>query len=341
VDEGGHPLPDEAGLHATLRLLADLEEPDARDRIVFLLTGGASALLVAPAEGLSLGDKIDVTDLLLRCGATIQELNTVRKHLSAVKGGRLLQRMAPARVLTILVSDVIGDDVSSIGSGPTTLDPSTFRDALDVLTRYDVVDQSPAPVVRHLRQGVSGAIAETPKPGDPVLEYAEHRLLASNRHSLAAAADKARALGFETEVFEQDMVGDVHAQAARFAKALRERRRGQPLALIAGGELTLELSGAGSGGRNQEFALVVAREIAGLKDVVVLAAGTDGTDGPTDATGAFADGSSWEAARRLDLDPEALLANNDSYHFFEPLKSLLKTGPTGTNVNDLVIGLSR
>jgi glycerate-2-kinase len=221
------------------------------------------------------------------------------------------------------------------------LDPSTFRDALEVLTRYDVVGLAPESVVGHLRRGASGAITETPKPGDPVLGYAEHRLLASNRHSLAAAADKARALGFDTEVFEQDMVGEVHAQAARFAKTLRDRRCGRPRALVAGGELTLELSGAGSGGRNQEFALVVAREIAGLNDVVVLAAGTDGTDGPTDATGAFADGRSWETARGLDLDPEALLANNDSYHIFEPLSSLLKTGPTGTNVNDLVIGLSR
>ncbi len=341
VEQGGHPLPDAAGLAATGRLLAELDGTRAQDRIVFLLTGGASALLVAPAAGLTLDDKIGVTDLLLRCGATIQELNAVRKHLSAVKGGRLLQAMVPARVLTILVSDVIGDDLSSIGSGPTALDPTTFQDAVDVLTRYDVVDQAPERVVDHLRRGVSGAIAETPKPGDRVLDLVEHRLLASNRHSLAAAVDKARALGFETEVFAQDMVGDVHTYAIRFAKALKERRAASgPTALLAGGELTLELTGAGTGGRNQEFALVVAREIAGASELVVLAAGTDGTDGPTDATGAFADGFSWEGAGRCGLDPGSLLANNDSYHFFEPLDLLLKTGPTGTNVNDLVIGLS-
>ncbi len=340
VDEGGHPLPDVSGLRASERLLADLDKTWAEDRIVFLLTGGASALLVAPAEGLTLDDKIGVTELLLRSGATIQELNAVRKHLSAVKGGRLLERMVPARVLTLLVSEVIGDDLSSIGSGPTALDPSTFRDALDVLTRYDVAGNAPENVVGHLRAGVSGAIAETPKPGDDVLDYVEHHLLASNRTSLVAAADKARALGFETEVFARDMVGDVHTQAKRFAKALAGRQgQAGPAALLAGGELTLEVTGTGVGGRSQEFALVVARELAGRDDVMVLAAGTDGTDGPTDAAGAFADGRTWERARQKGLDPDAHLANNDAYHVFDPLDALLRTGPTGTNVNDLVVGL--
>lgn len=337
VDEGAHPLPDEAGLSATEHILRDLEDTRAEDRIVFLLTGGASALLVAPAEGLTLDDKIGVTDLLLRCGATIQELNAVRKHLSAVKGGRLLERMVPARVLTLLVSDVIGDDLSSIGSGPTALDPSTFGDALDVLEGYDVIGDTPANVVRHLREGVSGAIAETPKPGDAVLDHVEHHLLASNRTSLVAAADKARALGLEVEMFAEDMVGDVHTQATRFARALADRSG--PTAVLAGGELTLEVTGSGLGGRSQEFALVVAREIAGRGGVTVLAAGTDGTDGPTDAAGAFADGGTWERALAAGLDPEALLANNDAYHLFDPLDALLRTGPTGTNVNDLVIGL--
>lgn len=341
VEEGGHPLPDDDGLQATQRLLGDLAESRAADRILFLLTGGASALLVAPADGLTLKDKIEVTDRLLRSGATIQELNAVRKHLSAVKGGRLLQRMAPAKVLSVIVSDVIGDDLSSIGSGPTALDPSTFQDALDVLTRYRMADEVPDRVIRHLRDGVSGAIDETPKPGDSVLDFVEHRLLASNRNSLAAAAERARELGFETEIFAEDLVGDVHAQAMRFVRALASRRgRGEPQAVLAGGELTLEVTGSGLGGRSQEFALVVAREIAGWDDVVVLAAGTDGTDGPTDAAGAFADGSSWARARQRRLDPDALLGNNDAYHFFEPLGSLLKTGPTGTNVNDLVIGLT-
>lgn len=337
VEEGGHPLPDASGLAATARILADLEGTRAADRIVFLLTGGASALLVAPADGLTLADKIGVTDLLLRCGATIQELNAVRKHLSAVKGGRLLQRMVPARVVTLLVSDVIGDDLSSIGSGPTAPDPTTFRDALGVLERYDVVDDAPEHIVRHLRDGVAGLVAETPKPGDASLELVAHRLLASNRTSLRAAADKARALGFTVETFAEDMVGDVHVQAERFARALSARSA--PTALLAGGELTLEVTGSGLGGRSQELALVVARDLSGRDGVTVLAAGTDGTDGPTDAAGAFADGGTWERAREKGLNPEALLANNDAYHVFEPLGDLLRTGPTGTNVNDLVIGL--
>jgi hydroxypyruvate reductase len=337
VEEGAHPLPDSAGLRATERLLADLEDTRAEDRIVFLLTGGASALLVAPAKGLTLEDKIGVTDLLMRAGATIQELNAVRKHLSAVKGGRLLQRMVPARVLTVLISDVIGDDLSSIGSGPTALDPSTFDDALAVLERYRVADAVPGSVVRHLRAGARGELPETPKPGDDVLGYVEHQLLASNRTSLAAAAAKARELGLGVDVFAEDMVGDVHEQAKRFARALAETRG--PAALLAGGELTLEVTGTGLGGRSQELALVAAKELRGRERVVVLAAGTDGTDGPTDAAGAFADGRTWDRALALGLDPEALLANNDAYHLFDPLGALLRTGPTGTNVNDLVIGL--
>jgi len=337
VEEGAHPLPDEAGLKATERMLADLDDTQKEDRIVFLLTGGASALLVAPADGVTLDDKIGVTELLLRSGATIQEINAVRKHLSAVKGGRLLQRMAPARVLTILVSDVIGDELAAIGSGPTALDPTTFADALAVLERYGALGRASDNVVRHLRAGAAGDIAETPKPGDAVLDDVDYRLIASNRTSLEAAAAKARALGLETEVFAEDMVGDVHERAQRFAEALASRRR--PGALLAGGELTLEVTGNGLGGRNQEFAAVAARELSGCEGVMVLSAGTDGTDGPTDAAGAFADGSTWSSAKERGLDPDALLANNDTYHLFDPLDALFKTGPTGTNVNDLVIGL--
>ena len=200
--------------------------------------------------------------------------------------------------------------------------------------------EPPESVVRHLRGGISGAIPETPKPGDDVLEFVEHRLLGSNRTSLVAAADKARALGFAVDTFAEDMIGDVHVQAKRFAKALGNLSgRSGPAALVAGGELTLRVSGSGLGGRSQEFALVVARELAGREGVVVLAAGTDGTDGPTDAAGAFADGDTWRRAGEKGLDPEARLANNDAYHVFDPLGALLRTGPTGTNVNDLVIGL--
>jgi len=341
VEEGGHPLPDEASVLATEHLLEELTGLTPKDRVLFLLTGGASSLLVAPAPGISLADKVGVTDGLLRCGATIQELNTVRKHLSRVKGGRLLQRIAPARVQTLLVSDVIGDDLSSIGSGPTAADPTTFADAIEVLAGYGLGDRVAASVLEHLDNGAAGRLPETPKPGDEIVGYGRHRILASNRDCVAAAAEAARRLGYSVEVFAHDMVGSVHERAVQFSEALAERAASStPVALLAGGELTLEVTGGGVGGRSQEFAMVAARELSGVADVVVLAAGTDGTDGPTDAAGAHIDGNTWEAARERGLDPKAYLTDNDSYHFFERMQTLVKTGPTGTNVNDLVVGLS-
>jgi hydroxypyruvate reductase len=341
VEEGGHPLPDVAGLRATERLLAELEGGRAEDRIFFLLTGGASALLVAPAEGISLGDKIRTTELLLRSGADIRELNAIRKHLSRVKGGRLAEKMAPASILGLVVSDVIGDDLSAIGSGPAVADPTTFADCLEIVARYGLEERLPGTVRERLEAGAHGRLPETPKAGDPSLARARHVILATNRLSLRAARAKASALGFESEIFRADMVGDVHAVALEFASRLAElaRRRGRPSALLAGGELTLVVKGSGLGGRNQELALACALHLKGTPGVMVLSAGTDGTDGPTDAAGAFADGETLDRARKLGLDPEALLANNDSYRLFDRLGDLLKTGPTGTNVNDIVIGL--
>jgi hydroxypyruvate reductase len=341
VEEGGHPLPDEAGLSATKRLLADLEGGRPDDRILFVLTGGASALLVAPVEGVSLEDKIATTDLLLRSGATIRELNAVRKHLSEVKGGRLLERMAPARALAFVVSDVIGDDLSAIGSGPLVSDPTTFQDCHSILERYHLESRLPESVRERLRRGVQGLVPETPKAGEAILESAHHVIVASNRLSLDAARAKASALGFEAEIFAENLEGGVHEVASDFVETLVSRNaRPRPKALLAGGELTLSVSGRGLGGRNQEFALVAARRLSGIPDVVVLSAGTDGTDGPTDAAGAFADGTTWERARKAGLDPEAVLRDNDSYRLFDRLSDLLRTGPTGTNVNDLMLGLS-
>ncbi len=340
LEEGGHPLPDEAGLRATERLLSELEGGREEDRIFFLLTGGASALLVAPAEGISLDDKIRTTELLLRSGADIRELNAIRKHLSRVKGGRLAEWMAPASTLGLVVSDVIGDDLSSIGSGPAVADPTTFSDCLEIVARYGLKEKLPGKVRERLEAGARGKLAETPKASHPSLAKASHVILASNRLSLQAASDRASALGFESEIFRADMVGDVHGVARDFTSRLLDLAgRGRPAALLAGGELTLVVKGAGLGGRNQEFALACAPHLKEVPGLLVLSAGTDGTDGPTDAAGAFADGSSWDRARRMGLDPERALAENDSYHFFEPLGDLLKTGPTGTNVNDLVIGL--
>lgn len=341
VEEGAHPLPDAAGASATRRLLRDLDGGRAEDRIFFALTGGASALLVAPADGLTLDDKIATTDLLLRSGATIQEMNAVRKHLSAVKGGRLLERMAPARALVLVVSDVLGDDLSSIGSGPAVADPTTFADALDVLRRYGLEARAPASVRERLRAGAAGEIPETPKPGAALLGSVRHVVLANNDGSVDAAAVEAGALGYDVEIFGRRLEGNAHERARAFAERLLAlARSGGRRALLAGGELTLEVRGTGLGGRNQEFALVAGREMERCAGVVLLAAGTDGTDGPTDAAGAFADGGTWERAHAAGRDPEEALANNDAYPLFDALGDLLRTGPTGTNVNDLAIGLT-
>jgi len=339
IHEGGHPLPDGEGLAGTRAVLEELQELQPSDRVFFLLTGGASALLVAPVEGLSLGDKIEVNRLLLASGATIQEMNAVRKHLSAVKGGRLAQRISPARALTLIVSDVVGDDLSSIGSGPTAPDPTTFADSISILSRYELLAAIPHPAREVLEKGSRGELAETPKPGNPAFSAMRHLILASNRISLDAAAAQARSLGFTAEIFERDMVGSTHQKARDFAQRLRAPFSDEPLALLAGGETTLQVRGQGLGGRNQEFALVVARELAAEPGWLLLAAGTDGTDGPTDAAGAFADGTTFDRARAAGLRPEAVLENNDSYRLFDRLGDLLRTGPTGTNVMDLVVGL--
>jgi hydroxypyruvate reductase len=341
VEEGGHPLPDANGLRATERLLPEVAGSRPEDRVFFLLTGGASALLVAPSEGISLDDKIRTTELLLRSGADIRELNAVRKHLSRVKGGRLAEEMAPASILALVISDVIGDDLSSIGSGPAVGDPTTFADCLRIVARYGLEDELPRSVRQRLEEGAAGIHPETPKPGDASLARARHAILASNRLSLEAARVRAETLGFEAVIFRSDMVGNVHETASELSTKLLEISRiaTRPVALLAGGELTLAVKGRGLGGRNQELALVAARGLEGAPGVLLLSAGTDGTDGPTDAAGAFADGTTWERARRAGLDPESMLADNDSYRLFERLGDLLKTGPTGTNVNDLVIAL--
>jgi len=328
IEEGGHPLPDDGGLAGTVRLVADLQDTRPEDRVFFLLTGGASALLVAPAPGLTLEDKIATTRLLLGCGATIQEVNALRKHLSAVKGGRLAEHIHPAQAMTL------------IGSGPTVPDPSTFAECREILDRYDLSDRIPDAVRQRLTAGMEGRVPETPKPGLPLFQGLRWLILASNRHSLGAAGEASSRLGYRPEIFGYDLVGDTHVRARAFASRLVELSGRGPTALLAGGETTLRVKGKGKGGRNQEFALVAAPEIEGRKDVLILSAGTDGTDGPTDAAGAFVDGATLARARSLGLDPEAFLRDNDAYTFFDKLGDLLRTGPTGTNVMDLMVGLT-
>ncbi len=338
VEEAGHPVPDAHSVEATQRLLADLRASGASGRVLVVLTGGASALLVAPAAGITLEDKSRVSSLLLACGADIHEINTVRKHLSAVKGGGLIPLLPPGRAAALVISDVIGDQLTSIGSGPATGDPTTFAEALGVLEKFGLAGRVPEAVLGRFRDGVAGAVAETPDaPGETV----PHHIVASNFHSLRAAGEEASRLGYRTEVFGRDLAGGVHETARRFAGRLAVLGgEPAPAALLAGGELTLEVTGDGRGGRSQEFALVAARQLEGVSGAALLAAGTDGTDGPTDAAGAFADGASWRRARQRGLDPEAALRNNDSWSLFRATGDLLVTGPTGTNVMDLMVGLT-
>ncbi len=333
VEAAGHPLPDANSVAATRRLLEDLRRVGPGARVLLLVTGGASALLAAPAAGLTLEDKIATGALLLECGADIHEMNTVRRRLSLVKGGRLLPLLPPGRSAALLISDVVGDRLASIGSGPAVPDPTTFADALAVLRRYRLLDRAPPAVLRLLERGGEA------EPSSPA--KVPHTILASNRQSLDAAGAAARRLGYRVEIFARDMVGGVHETAAAFAGRLRRlAASARPVALLAGGELTLAVAGSGRGGRSQEFALVAAREMAGADGAALLAAGTDGTDGPTDAAGGFADGSSWERAESMRLDPAGALRRNDSYPLLDATGDLLRTGPTGTNVMDLVIGLA-
>jgi hydroxypyruvate reductase len=340
LNECGHPIPDEAGMQGAERIARIAEGAAAEDLIICLISGGASALLPAPAPPVTLEEKRATTQLLLASGATIHEINSVRKHISWLKGGQLARLAYPATVLTLLLSDVIGDDLDVIGSGPTAPDASTFASALAVLDKYGLADRVPASVTERLRRGARGDLAETPKPADPLFRGVRNLIVGSGALAIQAAAAKARELGLRPLVLSTSIEGEtrevarVHAAIAREVIA-RGRPARPPLCLISGGETTVTLRGGGMGGRNQEFVLAAAMELAGAPSVVILSGGTDGTDGPTDAAGAIADGRTVSRARAAGMEAARFLADNDSYHFFKPLGDLLITGPTNTNVMDV------
>ncbi len=344
VTEAGHPLPDAAGL-AGARLIARIAESAGPGDLVFaLISGGGSALLPMPPEDIALQEKIAATDLLLRSGATITEVNTVRRHLSGIKGGWLARLAAPARVVTLILSDVLGNPLDSIASGPTVPDPTTFADALRVVDRYGLRGALPASVRRRLERGAAGGLPENPKPGDPAFAGARTVVVGDIALAAQAAVERADALGYNVILCATDTEGEAREVGARFGARVRDERsagapRAGPVCLIAGGETTVTVVGKGRGGRNQELALASAAAVAGLPQTLVAAFGTDGTDGPTDAAGAVADGTTLARARTLGLDPSAHLANNDAYTFFDALGDLIVSGPTGTNVNDLWLGL--
>lgn len=340
LNECGHPVPDANGVSGSRRIAGIAADAGEHDLVLCLISGGASALLPLPAPPLTLEAKQEVTALLLRSGAAIHEMNTVRKHISAIKGGQLARLAAPATVLALILSDVIGDDLDVIGSGPTVADRSHFADALRVIEKYNLAGAVPAPVRERLEQGAAGSLADTPKPADPLFERVTNLVVGSNRLAVDAAEQKARSLGYRTLVLSTFIEGETRDVARVHAAIAREilvsgRPVKPPACLISGGETTVTVRGSGVGGRNQEFVLAAAVDLAGAGDVVVFSGGTDGTDGPTDAAGAIADGETLARAAALGLDAARFLADNDSYRFFDPLADLVRTGPTGTNVMDV------
>jgi glycerate 2-kinase len=341
VHEAGHPVPDQHSVEAARDLAALLSRAASRDLVFCVISGGGSALMTLPAEGISLADLQATTQLLLRAGATIHQINTIRKHLDTIKGGGLARLANGAPIVTLILSDVIGDDLPVIASGPTVPDPSTFAEAWRIVQQFDLVDQLPAAVRARLSLGASGDIADTPKPGDPLFDRVQTVIVGSNAQAAQAAEKAARQLLFNTLLLTTQAQGEareVAKVAAAIAKEIARYNRPvpKPACIILGGETTVTLKGHGLGGRNQEMALAAAIAIEGLPNTLIAALGTDGTDGPTDAAGAIATGETIGRGRSIGLDAQAHLADNDAYHFFQPLGDLIVTGPTGTNVNDLL-----
>jgi glycerate 2-kinase len=340
LNECGHPVPDPAGIRGAERIAEIARGCGERDLLIVAISGGASALMPMPAAPITLEEKQETTKLLLACGANIHEINAVRKHISGIKGGQLARLAYPATVLALLLSDVIGDDLDVIGSGPAAPDASTFAGARAILEKYELFYRVPASVRGRIEQGIAGGIPETPKADDPAFARTANIVVGSNRLAVDAAAQKARELGLRPLVLSTLIEGETRDIARMHAAIAREvllsgRPARPPLCLISGGETTVTLRGNGLGGRNQEFVLAAAIDLAGCDGVVALSGGTDGTDGPTDAAGAIADGMTLCRAEKIGLDARRCLAENDSYRFFEPLGDLLKTGPTNTNVMDV------
>ena len=364
IIEGGHPVPDPSSVAAAQALLQEAEAAGERDLVLLVVSGGGSAILCLPLEdeaaggpqergaprlSLSLADKQQVTRALLGCGATIHEMNCVRKHLSGIKGGRLAQRLYPATSVTLLLSDVVGDEPGVIASGPTVPDESTYADALEVIARWALESSVPEKALRLLRRGAQGRIPETPKPGDPVFERAHTVLAGSNLQSILASARRAAELGYHPLVLTSRLQGQAREVARLFVALGRDcALSGIPLeppaCILAGGETTVTVTGGGKGGRNQELALAYLAELDGREcdgRTFLLSASSDGSDGPTDSAGAFASRELALEARKRGLEPRRYLADNDSYAFFSLLGGHLKTGPTNTNVCDLQILIVR
>ena len=342
LHESSHPIPDESSVLGAKKILRLAEKAGEDDLVICLISGGGSSLMALPREGISLEDKRKVTDLLLKSGATINEINAVRKHISSFKGGQLARAIYPASLIGLLLSDVLGDPLDVIASGPTVPDSSTFSDAVLILREYNLWDKVPETIRRTLMEGMKGKIAETPKKGDPIFRRVKNIVIGNNRLACMAALNNVKKKGLNTLFLTSFMEGEARHIGTFFGTIGKELvvtnyPISSPAAVIAGGETTVTVTGKGIGGRNQEIALSAALKISGADGVVIASASTDGIDGPTDAAGAIADGKTVQRSRKLGIDPSDVLRDNDSYTFFSKLKDLIITGPTGTNINDISI----
>ena len=342
IIEAGHPIPDRNGLTGAKKMARLLDRAGEDDLVIALISGGASALIPLPVKGITMRDKRCVADLLLKSGATIDEINIVRKHLSAIKGGQMAVMAYPAELISLILSDVIGDPMDIIASGPTVPDKSSFGDANEILVRHQLWDRIPEGVRTHLQMGINEKVAETPKRGHRAFKRVRNLIIGNNQIVVDEAKRKAEEMGYDTLVLSRSIKGEAREVGGAFGSIARViHRSGVPvkrrICVIAGGETTVRVKGKGRGGRAQEFALAAALEISGLEGVTIVGFASDGTDGPTDAAGGIVDGSTVKRAKRFGLDPGTSLDNNDSYNFFKSLGDLIVTGPTFTNLNDVCL----
>lgn len=340
--EAGHPIPDAPGMGASAEIMDIVSQAKEGELVIVLLSGGGSSLLPLPIQGIALEEKQRASDLLISCGATIHEINSIRKHISAIKGGRLAQAAFPAHVVALMLSDVVGDDLDVIASGPTVPDASTYAQCNEIIDRYGIRERLPVSIVTHLANGLDGKIPETPKPSPKGWRHVQNQVVGSNKDAISAAEAKAQALGYRALILSSCIEGETRTVAQVHGAIAREVLKNahplsSPACLLSGGETTVTLKGDGIGGRNQEFSLAAALDIAGQCHIVVLSGGTDGTDGPTDAAGAIADHATVQRAETRGLNCRRHLDNNDAYPLFKALGDLLITGPTKTNVMDLHI----
>jgi glycerate 2-kinase len=340
--EAGHPIPDKSGVEGTRRMLKIAEQAEKEDLVICLISGGGSSLMPLPRDGITIDDKSKITDALLKCGATINEINTVRKHISDFKGGWLAKKAYPATVLNLILSDVVGDPLDFIASGPTVPDSTTFNDAIRVFKKYDLWDKTPASIKKVLSDGEKKLIPETPKANDKAFKKVYNVIIGNNRFASLAVCEHLRSAGLNTLLLTSTLEGEARHVGVVLASIAREVALSgnpvpKPAGIIAGGETTVTVTGKGLGGRNQEISLASASKVGGMDGVVVASLSTDGVDGPTDAAGAIVDGKTMSRAAEMNLNPEEFLAENDSCNFFSKLGDLIFTSPTGTNVNDVSV----